>query len=335
MAENDAERHRARPAPATTATPSISKQHRCPRLMLTGVGRPTQSSQKSIADHDLPETCPFQHCSYKPKCRDTLASHMRSEHLREPSVKQSTTNREPLSDLTGIFSKIWDSREELSINLECSFDNSPKEPGSFTQSPVQGLEQWIYRLPRRRLKPLKSHHAPRAKLSLPSGNALSLPTSNGENLAKMQDLDTPVDLSFDLPSPSLMTTGDDKAPTDSGYGSVRGLPTSSAAKIKKWSPEEISIIQSCVDDDMRTSYSAESGLDVVSTQNYVSELSQEIYYKLQPHFGVPDRAKISREIPELIQAFSIRLGHESPAQVNQDIMHFMLRSYRFVQSLFP
>ena len=309
--------------------------------MLTGVDQPTQSSHESAFDHDLPETCPFQHCSYKPKCRDAFASHMRLEHLREPSVNQSTTNREPLSDLTGIFSKIWDSREELSLNLECSIDNSPKSPGSVTRSHMPDLERWIYkpvrkRLPRvQRLQAIKYLQTPNAKLSLPSSKDSSLRTSERGSLPRTQDLETPVDLSADLPSPSLMTTGEDKTPTDSGYGSVRGLATSSAAKIRKWSPEEISIIQSCVDDDMRTSYSAESCMDVVHTQHYVSELCQEIYCKLQPRLGVLNRNRISKELPELIQSFSMRLGHEDPSQVNQDIMHFMLRSYRFVQILSP
>lgn len=347
MSENNSERQRAHQGQPTATTPSISGEHRRLNLTPLGVDRATQNWHGSAFGHRLPEICPFQHCSYRPKCRDTFAAHMQSDHLKEPSVKECTTKRVPLSDLTQSFSKIWDSRDELSMNLYPENGVLENKSGSFTQNTMkqpQALEEKpntkhlgqqrtpVSRSPRTH-EP-DTQHASHSKSNFPSSNSNPLPMLKRENLARMQALETSVDLSAASPSPSFITTGDDKTPTDSGYGSVRGLANSSAAKGRRWSPEEICIIQGCIDGNMRTLPSIKRGVDVFHTHSYIIELSQGIYTRLQPHLGVFDWISVSNAIPELIRVFSMRLGHEGSSRVNQDIMYFMLGSYKYVQIYF-
>lgn len=347
MAENNSEQQRAHQGEPTAATPSISGEHRRLNLTPLDVDRATQNWHRSAFGHRLPEKCPFQDCSYRPKCRDTFATHMQSEHLREPSVKECTTKRVPLSDLTRSFSKIWDSKDELSMNLcpeLCVLENKSE---SFTQNAMErpqileekpntkSLDQRRTPFSRNpRTHEPDTQHASHSKSSFPSSNSNPLPMLKRDNLARMQALETSVDLSTASPSPSFITIGDDKTPTDSGYGSVRGLVTSSAAKVRKWSPEEICIIQGCIDDNMRTLSSVKKGVDVFHTHSYINELSQGIYKKFRPQISVFNWISVSNAIPELIRVFSMRLGHEGSSRVNQDIMYFMLGSYKYVQIFF-
>ncbi|KAH6856683.1 hypothetical protein B0I37DRAFT_80626 [Chaetomium sp. MPI-CAGE-AT-0009] len=85
------------------------------------------------------------------------------------------------------------------------------------------------------------------------------------------------------------------------------------------------------DDDVRTmhTYSAATTMAQADARHYVSELSSEVAKRLgQQHanlkYVMADRTALS----ELIKAFGIEIGRESPSQTNLDIMYFVHKYHR-------
>jgi hypothetical protein len=129
-------------------------------------------------------------------------------------------------------------------------------------------------------------------------------------------------------------TSDDVPFTDSGYSSLRNnlnhpsnIP-SSPEKPQCPASTEQSISMNDVDrDDAKTSYSAATTVGPVHAQHYIAELCADIYGKLRQCFDSKLWGTLSRALPVLIKAFAIKIGHDSSAQVNQEIMYFLHRRH--------
>jgi hypothetical protein len=121
-----------------------------------------------------------------------------------------------------------------------------------------------------------------------------------------------------------------KAPfTDSGYASLPNLnhPSHVPATLEKLkSPantEPSTTINDIDREDAKTSYSAATTVGPAHAQIYISELCSDVYSKLRPSFDARLWSTLSEALPGLIKAFAIKIGYNSSAQVNQDIMYFI------------
>lgn len=112
--------------------------------------------------------------------------------------------------------------------------------------------------------------------------------------------------------------------TDSGYESRTDL--NHAAQIQHLCEDPL-INTSCVvaqdRDEVQTQYSIEDPVAPNLAQQYVCELSQNIYNKIRESFDVHGWKQKGGSLSELIKAFAIRIGHGSPSQANKDIMYFV------------
>jgi hypothetical protein len=132
----------------------------------------------------------------------------------------------------------------------------------------------------------------------------------------------------------FISTSDDVPFTDSGYSSLRNnlnhpsnIP-SSLEKPQCLASTEQSISINDVDrGDAKTSYSAATTVGPVHAQHYIAELCADINDKLRQCFDNKLWGTLSRALPVLIKAFAIRIGHDSSAQVNQEIMYFLHRRH--------
>jgi hypothetical protein len=77
------------------------------------------------------------------------------------------------------------------------------------------------------------------------------------------------------------------------------------------------------DDDSRTSYLAATSLDAANKTNYISELSQDIYSRICHQVDLHNWAALSTYLPDLLEAFALKIGHESASGLNRDIMYFV------------
>ena len=125
-----------------------------------------------------------------------------------------------------------------------------------------------------------------------------------------------------------------KAPfTDSGYSSLSNLNHSlhvpSLLHESQFPANTIaSTIMNDIDgDDARTSYSAATTVDTVHAQTYIVELCGYIYNKLGPSFDAKLWSTLSKALPGLIKTFAIKMGYDSSAKVNRDIMYFIHRRH--------
>ncbi len=82
------------------------------------------------------------------------------------------------------------------------------------------------------------------------------------------------------------------------------------------------------EDDAKTTYSAATSVAPAGARYYISELSHEIVKRLGRSVDLKQLADRREALPELIKAFCIRIGRESPSQMNRDIMHFVHKHYR-------
>ncbi|KAK4153991.1 hypothetical protein C8A00DRAFT_33245 [Chaetomidium leptoderma] len=86
------------------------------------------------------------------------------------------------------------------------------------------------------------------------------------------------------------------------------------------------------EDDAKTTYSAATTVAPAGARYYVSELSYEIVNRLGRSVDLKQLADGREVLPELIKAFCIRIGRESPSQINRDIMHFAHKHHRDIVS---
>jgi hypothetical protein len=121
-----------------------------------------------------------------------------------------------------------------------------------------------------------------------------------------------------------------KAPfTDSGYASLPNLnhfshiPSSLEKSQFPANTEPSTTIDDIDREDSRTAYSATTTVGPAHTQIYIAELCSDICSKLGPSFDAKLWSTLSGALPGLIKAFAIKIGYDSSAQVNQDIMYFI------------
>ncbi len=120
--------------------------------------------------------------------------------------------------------------------------------------------------------------------------------------------------------------------TDSGYESAviqQSLSKHSVSLLRDVTQEE--------EQDQRN-FSATCGkdaqileatsLDSISARNYISELSYSIYNGIRNEITVKDWPSLSRSLTELIRAFAIKIGLESRAAANQDVVYFLSKHHR-------
>jgi hypothetical protein len=81
-------------------------------------------------------------------------------------------------------------------------------------------------------------------------------------------------------------------------------------------------------EDAKTLYSAATTIDLPKSQQYISELCSDILSKLENHFDSTNWNTLETALPSLIKAFAIKIGHDSSAQINQDIMYFIHKQHR-------
>lgn len=129
-------------------------------------------------------------------------------------------------------------------------------------------------------------------------------------------------------------TSDDAPFTDSGYSSLRNnlnhhltIP-SPLEKSQRPADTEQSVSMNPIDrDDAKTSYSAATTVGPVHAQHYIAELCGDIYGNLRQCFSKNHWSTLSKALPVLIKAFAVKIGYDSSAQVNQDIMYFLHRRH--------
>lgn len=117
--------------------------------------------------------------------------------------------------------------------------------------------------------------------------------------------------------------------TDSGYASLPKLnrPTSIVStldELRCLANTEISTAVNDMDrEDANTVYSAGTTVGPARAQHYIAQLCNDIYNKLGQCFDDTLWDTLSEALPGLIKAFAIRIGYDSSAPVNQEIMCFI------------
>ena len=81
-------------------------------------------------------------------------------------------------------------------------------------------------------------------------------------------------------------------------------------------------------EDVKTVYSAATSIDLPQSQQYIIELCADIFSELENHFDSTNWNTLETALPSLIKAFAIKIGHDSSAQVNQDIMYFIHKQHK-------
>ncbi|KFX99399.1 hypothetical protein V490_01813 [Pseudogymnoascus sp. VKM F-3557] len=120
--------------------------------------------------------------------------------------------------------------------------------------------------------------------------------------------------------------------TDSGYASTRNDPL---LPDKPQCPDDDKCTGEMGDEDTedaKTLYSAATTIDLPQSQQYITELCSDIFDKLENHFNSTNWDALETALPSLIKGFAIKIGHDSSAQVNQDIMYFIHRQHKDIIS---
>lgn len=82
------------------------------------------------------------------------------------------------------------------------------------------------------------------------------------------------------------------------------------------------------EDDAKTTYSAATAVAHADVQQYVSEVCNEIAKRLGQTPALRQLADRPDTLTQLIKAFCINIGRESPRQMNRDVMYFAHKHYR-------
>ncbi|KAL0939195.1 uncharacterized protein CTRU02_205805 [Colletotrichum truncatum] len=110
--------------------------------------------------------------------------------------------------------------------------------------------------------------------------------------------------------------------SDSGYASKQFSENPTVPHLEDFSER---VVRLAVDEegDGRTTYSGASTIPFIQAKQCVSELSHIVCQRLGPFIDTEHWSSASSTISELIKAFAIRLGLESPSQANREIMCFV------------
>ncbi|KFZ11289.1 hypothetical protein V502_07623 [Pseudogymnoascus sp. VKM F-4520 (FW-2644)] len=126
--------------------------------------------------------------------------------------------------------------------------------------------------------------------------------------------------------------------TDSGYASVlkTNMPRNDPPSPNKQQcpVNDKSNVEMGDEDteDAKTIYSAATTINLPQSQQYITELCGGIFSKLENHFDSANWSTLEKALPSLIKAFAIKIGHDSSAQVNQDIMYFIHKQHKGIVS---
>ena len=82
-------------------------------------------------------------------------------------------------------------------------------------------------------------------------------------------------------------------------------------------------IFSYIPDDTATSCSAASSVDV---ENYVPDLTRDLFSKIQfKDFNRQTMDRILEDLPDLLKAFALKIGHNTDNQKHRDVMYFVYK----------
>lgn len=120
------------------------------------------------------------------------------------------------------------------------------------------------------------------------------------------------------PAPAGVATVPCATITDSGYASASksGRPKCGA---EKPALDEV---------DTKTTYSAATTIAQADVQHCVSDFCEEIAGRLDQSLSLEHLAEQPDTLAQLIKAFCINIGRESPCQINRDIMYFAHKHHR-------
>ncbi|KAK1493285.1 hypothetical protein CTAM01_09429 [Colletotrichum tamarilloi] len=148
--------------------------------------------------------------------------------------------------------------------------------------------------------------------------AKNMRTTDSGNTLKVGELEE--SYSQLLPPPAKQ-----EAPlTDSGYASrinVENLPRMELTGADTSGNEKD-------DSNARTAYSGDSTVAIDQAQQYIFELSNTIHSNLGGNVDADNWRLLSERVLGLIKDFAFKIGLESSAQVNRDIMHFIHKRSR-------
>jgi hypothetical protein len=139
-----------------------------------------------------------------------------------------------------------------------------------------------------------------------------------EDLGEQQGIDVKGDMPF----------------TDSGYKSAPNVehPLNVQPALER-SPHQLNVDSSSArgdgsDYDVKTLYSIGTTVNPAHAQNYIIELSKDIYSRLCRFVDAKNWNVLSKVLPELTKAFAIKLYHDAPSEVNRKIMHFIHKRHQ-------
>ena len=77
-------------------------------------------------------------------------------------------------------------------------------------------------------------------------------------------------------------------------------------------------------DDFRTVHPDTSRISALETKNFITQLTDNLFNKV-PHEQCNDQTKdrTSEILPELLEAFALKIGHSSPSQMHRNAMYFI------------
>lgn len=116
--------------------------------------------------------------------------------------------------------------------------------------------------------------------------------------------------------------------TDSGYASAFNIMRGPNMSLERIHADKTKGEPTCDIDDAQTGYSTATTSSQIDSQRYVSELSNTIHKNLQQILPTTAWASLRNRLPELIKAFALRIGAESPARLNCEIMYFTHKYHR-------
>lgn len=129
----------------------------------------------------------------------------------------------------------------------------------------------------------------------------------------------------------------EKPLTDSGYGSVPHRNYSMDLAPFPAPPACQNIQDRTLADRFdgkgaKTTYSAATTVAPHIAQEYVSEFSNDLHWRIKDCVDADNWPSVFQRLPELIKAFAIELGHDFWSPLTQDIMYFLHKRHR---SVFP
>jgi hypothetical protein len=118
--------------------------------------------------------------------------------------------------------------------------------------------------------------------------------------------------------------------TDSGYASASNGKNHPAQNTNPTSTRlELTTQDSTGTSDARTVYSDASSIPSVMRECYLSDLAESMIAGLRSRgLAEPDMEKASSILPDLLQAFALKVGHDAPSQMHRDVMVFIHKNRR-------